>query len=220
MLMLCAMKMKKSIKILPLIILAILSILLMTERVRFGLGLADIIYHALIYIGLIIYGIYFIAKKKATENINLIIPVLPIAICGYFILSMTIWRGEEYRWDGDILASTQKTSEKRKQKEFDKRIIEFERKVEENPKDYNLRVEMGFYLRNEGEYELALKTLKKAQEINPEKYKAYWEAGYVSSLMKEYKNTIIEYERAYQTDTTKQKLKKQIEELKQKYQNE
>ena len=212
--------MKKAIKILPLIILAILSVLLITGRVRFGLGLADIIYHGLIYIGLIIYGIYFIAKKEVSDNINLIIPVLSFAICGYLILSMTIWRGGEYRWDGDILAPAQKTIEKRKQKEFDRRITEFRRKVEENPNDYNLRVEMGFYLRSEREYELALKTLKKAQVINPEKYRAYWEAGYVYSLMEDYDNTIIEYEKAFQTDPTKQKLKRQIEKLKEKYQNE
>ncbi|MDB4769090.1 hypothetical protein OAG16_03325 [Saprospiraceae bacterium] len=217
---LCAMKMKKAIKILPLIVLAILSVLLMTGRVRFGLGLADIIYHGLIYIGFIIYGIYFIAKKEVSKSINLIFPILSIVFCGYLILSMTIWRGGEYRWNGDILAPTQKTREKRKQEKFEKRLAELERQIEKNPKDYDLRVDKGFFLRSNGKYELAIEVLKEAQEIAPENYKAYWEAGYAYSLMKDYENTIREYEKAYQADTTKQKLKSQIGRLKEKYQIE
>lgn len=213
-------KIKKIINILPLIILVILSILSITGRLRFGLGLADIIYHGLIYIGLIIYGIYFIAKKEVPERVNLLIPVLSIVFCGYLILSMTIWRGGEYNWNGDILAPTQKTREIRKQKSIEERLVKFEKQIEKNPNDYDLRVEKGFFLRSNGEYELAIKSLKEAQEIDPKKYKAYWEAGYAYSLIKDYQNTIREYEKAYQVDTTKQKLKTQIERLKEKHQIE
>ena len=38
--------------------------------------------------------------------------------------------------------------------------------------------------------------------------------------MKDYSKVIQEYERAYQADTTKDKLKTQIERLKEKYQEE
>ena len=217
---LCAMKMKKIIKILPLIILLILSILLMTGRVRFGFGLGDIVYHGLVYIGLIIYGIYFIVKKEIPQKTNLVFPILSIIFCGYLILTMTIWRGGEYRWNGDVLVPTQKTREERKQKEFENRLAELDRQIELNSNDYDLRVEKGFFLRSNGKYELAIEVLKKAQEIAPEKYKAYWEAGYAFSLMNDYQNTIREYEKAYQADTTKHKLKIQIERLQEKYQKE
>jgi len=217
---LCAMKMKKIIKILPLIILLIISILLMTGRVRFGFGLGDIVYHGLVYIGLIIYGIYFIVKKEIPQKTNLIFPILSIIFCGYLILTMTIWRGGEYLWNGDVLVPTQKTREERKQKEFENRLAELDRQIELNSNDYDLKVEKGFFLRSNGKYELAIEVLKKAQKIAPEKYKAYWEAGYAFSLMNDYQNTIREYEKAYQADTTKHKLKIQIERLQEKYQKE
>jgi hypothetical protein len=93
---------KQIIKILPLIILIILSILSMKGRLVFGSGLGDILFHGLIHIGLIIYGIYLILKKEKQQNISLIFPILSIVFCGYLILSMTIWRGVEYRWNGNI----------------------------------------------------------------------------------------------------------------------
>jgi hypothetical protein len=100
--------MKMSIKILPLIVLLILSILSISGNIHFRYGLGDIIYHGLIYIGLIVYEIYFIVKKENQESISLIFPILSIVFCGFLILSMTIWRGAEYPWNGDILAPKHK----------------------------------------------------------------------------------------------------------------
>lgn len=101
--------MKKTIKILPLIILGILSILLMGERVHFGLGLGDIIYHGMVYIGFIIYSIHLLVNKESPERTNLIFPIFSLLFCAYLILSMTIWRGAEYSWNGDILAPINQT---------------------------------------------------------------------------------------------------------------
>jgi len=212
--------MKKIIKILPLIILGILAMLMMSGRARFGAGLGDIFYYGLVYIGLIGYGFYFLTEKEDAEKISLIIPILSIVFCGYLMLKMTIWRDPLYRWNGDILAPTEKTRENRKKQKFEYRLAEINKQIEVNPEDYDLRVEKGFFLRSNGKYELAIEELKKAQEIAPEKYKAYWEAGYAFWLMKDYQNTIREYEKAYQADTTKHNLKAQIEGLKEKYQKE
>lgn len=207
--------MKTTIKIFPLITLIIFSILLTMGRVRFGFGLGDIIYHGLVYIGLVIYGIYYITKKE-----NLIIPILATVLCGYLILTMTIWRGGEYRWNGDILAPTQETKEIRKQIKFDKKLTALNKQIELNPDDYNSRIEKGFFLRSNGKFELAIKVFKEAQEIDPKKYRAYWEAGYTFNLMKDFQNTISEYEKAFQADTTKLKLKEQINRLKEKHPRE
>ena len=95
--------MKKLLKIAPLIILLVLSILLDTGRVCFGYGLGDIFYYALVYAGLCIYGLYFIFKKEKPAQISIVFPTLAMIFCGYLLLSMSIWRGVEYRWDGHIL---------------------------------------------------------------------------------------------------------------------
>ena len=211
------MRIQKSIKILPLIILVALSLLSISGRVRFGLGLGDVVYHGLIYLGLLIYGIFFFITKETPKKRNLIFPIIVIGYCGYLILMMTIWRGVEYRWDGNILAPTQKTREKQKQLVFESKLTEFNNQIKVNPNDYDLRVEKGFFLRSNGKYKLAIEEFTEAQKITPDKYIAYWEAGYAYSLMKDYSNAIREYERAYQADTTKDKLKAQIERLKDKY---
>lgn len=211
------MRIQKSIKILPLIILVALSLLSISGRVRFGLGLGDVVYHGLIYLGLLIYGIFFFITKETPKKRNLIFPIIVIGYCGYLILMMTIWRGVEYRWDGNILASTQKTREKQKQLVFESKLTEFNNQIKVNPNDHDLRVEKGFFLRSNGKYKLAIEEFTEAQKITPDKYIAYWEAGYAYSLMKDYSNAIREYERAYQADTTKDKLKAQIERLKDKY---
>lgn len=214
------MRMQKTIKILPLIILVTLSLLSMSGRVRFGLGLGDVIYHGLIYLGLTIYGIYFFVTKESHKNSHLRFPVLVIGYCGYLILMMTIWRGAEYRWNGNILAPTQKIREELKQLAFENKLTEFNYQIEVNPNDYDLRVQKGFFLRSNGKYKLAIKEFTEAQKIAPDKYIAYWEAGYAYSLMKDYPNAIREYEKAYQADTTHDKLKTQIERLKEKYKEE
>lgn len=212
--------MMKTIKILPLIILVLLSLLSMTGRIKFGLGLGDVIYHGLIYLGLIVYGIYFFLTRKHLKSSYIIFPILIIGYCGYLILMMTIWRGAEYRWDGSVLALTQNTREKQKKTAFENQLINLNHQIKANPSDYDLRVEKGFFLRSNGEYELAINEFIKAQKLEPDRYIAYWEAGYAFSLIKDYQSAIREYEKAYQADSTKEKIKDQIERLKEKYQKE
>ena len=108
--------MKQVILILPLVILSILSVFLASGSVRFGHGLGDMIYHGLGYSGLLIYGIYFLwTRRNKAQKKNLIFPIIANLFCGYLILSMTIWRGPEYRWNGDILVPSLATIKERKQ---------------------------------------------------------------------------------------------------------
>ena len=82
---------------------------------------------------------------------------------------------------------------------------------------YNIIVEKGFYLRSNGKYKDAIIEFKKAQLTSPEKYKAYWEAGWAYSLMGKYADAVKEYESAYIIDTTNLLLKEQIKLLKKRY---
>jgi|SRR5690554_2213327 len=208
--------MRKTIKILPLLILILLSILSMTGRVRFGLGLGDVIYHGLIYLGILVYGIYFFVTRNHLKGSHMVFPIIVIGYCGYLILMMTIWRGSEYRWNGYVLAPTQKTRENRKEVVYENQLTNINLQIKANPNDYDLIVKKGFLLRSNGKYELAINEFIKAQKLEPDRYKAYWEAGYAFSLMKDYQSAIREYEKAYQANPTNERLKAQIERLKEK----
>jgi len=211
---------RKVIKILPLITLALLSVLLMTGRVRFGWGPADVIFHGLIYISLLTYVVYLIFKKEANSDISLIVPGLSIMVCVYLFMSMTFLRGGAYPWNGDILEPTQKEAQKRKQKKYEDDLALIDKQIEQSPRDYNLLLDKGYFLRNNGKYDLAIEVLSKAQQMEPDRYKAYWESGYAYSLKEDYINAIVEYEKAYNADTTKYELRAQIIRMKEKYMNE
>jgi len=83
------MRFNRIIKILPFLILGTLSIFLIIGKVRFGFGLGDIIYHGLVYVGFIIYGIYLFFKKENPQRIHLIFPIISIIFCGYIIIFYT-----------------------------------------------------------------------------------------------------------------------------------
>ncbi len=109
--------MREVFQISPLIILGVLCLFLAIGRVRFGYGLADIIYYGLGYLGLIIYGIYFLwAKKSKPQKKGLIFPFLSIVFCSYLLLSMTFWRGPAYSWNGLILVPRVKKKDKNPKK--------------------------------------------------------------------------------------------------------
>lgn len=97
--------MKKLIKIVPILILGLISILLQTGKVRFGYGLGDIVYHGITYIALIMYSIILFFGEQIPERIKMLFIILFLLFSIYLMLSMSIWRGGEYKWDGNILAT-------------------------------------------------------------------------------------------------------------------
>lgn len=75
------------------------------EKLSFGLGLGDLGMLIAILLFLIVSGVLVFLKSKFSKKIkkwNLIIGVLMIIGIVYFLLSITIWRGAEIPWDGNM----------------------------------------------------------------------------------------------------------------------
>ncbi len=209
--------MKKAIIILPFLLFSTLTLFSILGRIRFGYGLGDIIYYPFIYLGNILSIInIFYFRNKQSNGTYISFSCLAIFFTLIF-LQMTIWRGPEYSWNGDIITPSITTKEKRKAKKFEHRLEEYNNKIIEDLENYELLIKKGVFLRSNGRYKEAITTFKKAQSLDPKKYKAYWEAGYAYSLLKDYKNAVIEYEIAFEIDTSNIRLRKSIEFLKNKH---
>jgi hypothetical protein len=205
------MKIRKVIVILPLVALSLFVSLSFAGRIAFGHGLGDIVYFGVGWLGFIIYGIYFIVKRKKLARVNLLFPLMAIAFCVWISLEMTIWSGPEARWNGRILSLTEKQRKEITRKKKVTELASLNEQIKKKPNDYDLRMKKGFFLRRNGECQLALDEYKIAYEIDPENERTFREADYAHGLM------VWQYEQAYQADTSNYKLKKQIEQLKKNY---
>jgi hypothetical protein len=78
-------------------------ILIFGGKVTFGQGVGDLFYLILLTILQISFGYLFYLNIKGRINFPLVISLLLIIIVILFTLKMTIWRGIEYPWNGDIL---------------------------------------------------------------------------------------------------------------------
>lgn len=77
-------------------------ILIFSGKVTFGQGLGDLFYLVLLTIMQIFFGYLFYLNFKGRINFPLVISLLLIIILILFTLKMTIWRGIEYPWNGNI----------------------------------------------------------------------------------------------------------------------
>ena len=69
----------------------------------FGYGLGDIMYLIITAILWIIITILVLVNRKAEKSSSLVILTVTMIICIVFlILKITIDRGPEYRWNGDL----------------------------------------------------------------------------------------------------------------------
>mgnify|MGYP000586331167 CR=1 FL=1 len=91
--------------LLPLIILSILCIMsfFFRGRLTFGHGLGDVAYFIFLYSSTFIYCLIYLFLRNDTSIIVYIIAVLFLVISIYLFLKLSIWRGNEYRWDGYII---------------------------------------------------------------------------------------------------------------------
>jgi len=188
------MKINMILRLLPLIMLALLLILFNNGRVDFGDGLGDILWMWLIYFGLLVYGIYFLAYIL-TPKVNPIFPLLSIAFCCYIILEMTFWRGRDFPWNGDILVPTQETIDEREQTAYENELAALNSQIETIP-SYELRMKKGLFLSNNYKYELALAEYKEAQKLNPNSLEAYRKAARVYGHLGDKDNMLRELELA------------------------
>jgi hypothetical protein len=77
-------------------------VLIFSGKVTFGQGLGDLFYLVLLVILQIFFGYIFYLNIKERMNFPLIISLLLIILLTLFTLKMTIWRGIEYPWNGNI----------------------------------------------------------------------------------------------------------------------
>ena len=79
-----------------------------TGKIRFGLGLGDLVYMVVIGLAVVLVGVYYYRDLKIGSESDLISKsnLFVMTICFIFlvfiILKMTYWRGLESRWDGKI----------------------------------------------------------------------------------------------------------------------
>ena len=79
-----------------------------TGKIRFGLGLGDLIYMVIIGLAILFAGIYYLRDLKLypgellISKYNLMAMILCLAFLAFLILKMTYLRGWESRWDGRI----------------------------------------------------------------------------------------------------------------------
>jgi hypothetical protein len=94
------------ISILYFLFCIIVSVGILKGILTFGLGLGDLVMLGALLFCLIItilgisYRWYFVSKLKYWNNLIMVFEVLSIL---YFLLSMSLWRGSEYPWNGKFL---------------------------------------------------------------------------------------------------------------------
>lgn len=74
-------------------------------KLSFGLGLGDLGMLIISLVILILIGSFVFFKRRFTEKIkswNWIISVVILLIVIYLILSLSLWRGVEYPWNGNL----------------------------------------------------------------------------------------------------------------------
>ena len=79
-----------------------------TGKIRFGLGMGDLIYMCIIGLAILIVAIYYYRDLRISDNIevlsksNLLMMGFCLIFLIFIILKITYWRGSESRWDGRI----------------------------------------------------------------------------------------------------------------------
>ena len=83
-------------------ILSMLTLIL-CGKVTFGHGIGDLLYLFLLVIFLIVFLFFFFSNLKRKIKMPILISFLTfLIIMLLFTLKMTIWRGVEYPWNGQI----------------------------------------------------------------------------------------------------------------------
>lgn len=99
------MKLNQTILIISLLYLLFVTIGVFNSCLTFGLGLGDLgMIMVLIFLNLTIVVAYFIAKRKPTWIKGLTVfkvTTVTLSII-YFTLILTIWRGIEQPWNGNL----------------------------------------------------------------------------------------------------------------------
>lgn len=72
------------------------------KHIAFGWGLGDIIWYGFTYFLFFIHLILTVKGKAKSNNYFCVLIVFFLITTIYICLKATIWRGQEYRWNGNI----------------------------------------------------------------------------------------------------------------------
>jgi hypothetical protein len=86
-----------------LIFFVLLSILGLAGKLAFGHGLGDLVYYIIVWVTSLAFIAIFIFKKAMPVPVLLFITIVFVSILLYLIYMMTLGRGAEYRWNGNVL---------------------------------------------------------------------------------------------------------------------
>jgi hypothetical protein len=87
-----------------LVLTVCIVVLNLKAKITFGRGLGDVFYLIELIVISIIMAVAFFKVKKHTENkfaVMLMCSIMLLTII-FFLLKLTIWRGAEYIWNGNI----------------------------------------------------------------------------------------------------------------------
>jgi hypothetical protein len=72
------------------------------KHIAFGWGLGDLIWYGLMYILLLVHLVLTIKGKAKPIQYFRVLTIIFLISTTYICLKATIWRGVEYRWNGNI----------------------------------------------------------------------------------------------------------------------
>jgi len=93
------------------------------EHISFGLGLGDIFGYFVLYIGTIIHSVLTLIFKKKGAIIHIVLAITFFIFTILIALNATIWRGNEYRWNGSIFYLPCPTEIKIKNEAIEKKLL-------------------------------------------------------------------------------------------------
>lgn len=132
-------------------------------NIAFGSGLGDIFCHPILWLITLTYIITFAKNRKNERKLLISNAVFTIPIF-WIALSATLWRGPEYRWNGEIFYPP-KSSKENRAKERNRResaIDSLQIEVQKNPNNTKALVRIGELKYVLGNDEEALKYLEEA----------------------------------------------------------
>lgn len=106
--------MRQFFKILNLIILFTLVLICIVgtfyKQIAFGAGLGDIFFHALLYFATVLHLIFTIRSSNKGLKRHLFLTISFLTFTILIILQATIWRGSEYKWNGELFYPATKSN--------------------------------------------------------------------------------------------------------------
>ncbi|NLR95148.1 hypothetical protein HGP29_28395 [Flammeovirga sp. SR4] len=189
-------------------------------KITFGYGLGDIFYLPILYVITFVYIITFSINRKKDKQLLITNTVFTIPII-WIVLSVTLWRGPEYSWNGELFYPSKKSKESyaTKRKRWQSEIDSLKTDVTDDPQNTEALVEIGELKSLLGKDKEALEYLEKAlRKGNTSKYTR-------SKLARKYEDNdlidkaVEQYEEILKVDSLNRSAKFNLRRLKKKYDN-